>query len=91
MGWREPEPQDIGKVVFNRGFCCSERNLIRAKKVLRDADLSRHEGEAFNYAMANIYFDQTMKTRPEDAQQALRKEILRGDGKKIWHGSTSRT
>jgi hypothetical protein len=36
--------------------------------------------------MANIYFDQAMKTRPEDAQQALLKEVLKGDSKKIWHG-----
>ena len=36
--------------------------------------------------MANIYFDQAMKTRPDDAWQALLKEVLKGDSKKIWHG-----
>ena len=35
MGWRETEPQDISKVVFNRNFRRSEANLIRARKVLR--------------------------------------------------------
>ena len=86
MGWREPEPQDIGKAVFNRGFRRSEANLIRAKKVLRDSYISRHEGEALNNEIANIYFDQAMKTRPEEAQQALLKEVLKCDSKKIWHG-----
>ena len=27
-----------------------------------------------------------MKTRPKEAQEALWKEILKGDSKKIWHG-----
>ena len=36
--------------------------------------------------MANIYFDQAMKTRPDDAWQALLKEVLKGDSKKNWHG-----
>ena len=31
MGWREPEPQDIGKVVFNRSHRRTEANLIRAE------------------------------------------------------------
>ena len=28
-----------------------------------------------------------MKTRPEDAWQALLKEVLKGDSKRIWHGT----
>ena len=45
MGWREPEPQDIGKVVFNRSHRRTEANLIRARATLREAYLSRHAGE----------------------------------------------
>ena len=46
MGWREPEPQDIGKVVFNRNHKRTDANLIRARAILREAYLSRHAGEA---------------------------------------------
>ena len=45
MGWREPEAQDVGKVVFNRAFRRTEVNLIRARETLKQAFLSRHEGE----------------------------------------------
>ena len=34
MGWREPEPQDIGKAVFNRNHKRTEANLIRARQIL---------------------------------------------------------
>lgn len=84
MGWREPEPQDIGKVVFNRNFKRSETNLIRAREILKNAYLSRHGGDYLE--PANIYFDQAMKTRPEEAWEALWKEILKGNSKRIWHG-----
>ena len=78
MGWREPEPQDIGRVVFDRKFKRTDSNLIRARKILREAYLTRH-GHGNNEAeAANIYFDQAMKTRPEDAWKALLKEILKG-------------
>ena len=76
MGWRELEPQDIGKEVFHRTFRRSEANLIRARKILRDSYLSRH----------NIYFDQAMKTHPDAGWEALLKEVLKGDSKSIWHG-----
>ena len=36
--------------------------------------------------LANINFDQPMKTRPDEAWEALLKEILKGDSKRIWHG-----
>ena len=48
--------------------------------------LSRHAGEAGGAEQANIYFDQAMKTSPKEALEALWKEILKGDSKKIWHG-----
>ena len=93
MGWREPEAQDVGKVVFNRAFRRTEANLIRARETLKQAFLSRHEGgaerEAANIVYeeaANIYFDEAMKTRPNEAWDALLKEILKGDSKRIWHG-----
>ena len=44
MGWREPEPQDIGKVVFNRNHRRTEANLIRARQILRESYLERHGG-----------------------------------------------
>ena len=47
--------------------------------------LSRHGGEVGEVEQANVYFDQAMKTRPEAAWDALLKEILQGDSKKIWH------
>ena len=34
MGWREPEPKDVGKVVFNRNFKRTQANLIRAREIL---------------------------------------------------------
>ena len=84
MGWREPEHQDVGRVVFNRNFRRTDANLIRAREILKKAYLSRH-GKEYNEP-ANIYFDQAMKTRPEAAWEALLKEILKGDSKRIWHG-----
>ena len=81
MGWREPEPQDIGKVVCNRSHKRTDANVIRARAVLREAYLSRHAGEAGGAEQANIYFDQAMKTRPKEAQEASLKEILKGDSK----------
>ena len=86
MGWREPEPQDIGKVVFNRNFRRCEANLIRARKVLRDSHLSRHNGNDGEEELANIYFDQAMTIRSYEAWEALLKEVLKGDSKSIWHG-----
>ena len=86
MGWREPEPQVIGKVVFNRSHKRTDANLIRARATLREAYLSRHAREAGGAEQANTYIDQAMKTRPKEAQEALWKEILKGDSKKIWHG-----
>ena len=86
MGWREPEPQDVGRVVFSRGFKRTDANLIRAREILRNSYLSRQGGEVGGAEQANVYFVQAMKTRPEAAWDALLKEILKGDSKKIWHG-----
>ena len=64
MGCREPEPQDIGRVIFYRGFRRTEGNLIKAKETLRNSYLSRHEA---NVEPANIYFDEAMKDKPDAA------------------------
>ena len=72
MGWREPEPQDIGRVVFDRGFRKTEGNLIKAKETLRNSYLSRREA---NVEPANIYFDEAMKDKPDAAWEALLKEV----------------
>ena len=79
MGWREPEPQDIGKVVFNRGLGGSTLTLF-ARELLytRGLYLPRHAGEVGGAEQTNMYFDQAMKTRPKEAQDALWKEILKG-------------
>ena len=86
MGWREPEAQDVGKVVFDRSHRGTEANLIRARKILKKAFLSRHEEGAEREEAANIYFDEAMKNRPQKAWDALLKGILKGDSKRIWHG-----
>ena len=86
MGWREPEAQDLGKVVFNRNFRRTERNLAQAKETLRKSYLSRHGDEIVQEESANIYFDQALKTKPKEAWDALLKEVLKGDSKRIWHG-----
>ena len=57
MGWREPEPQDVGRVVFNRSF---KRTNV---EILRNSYLSRHGGEVGGAEQANVYFDQAMKTQ----------------------------
>ena len=54
--------------------------------MLRDSYLSRHVGDDGEVELANIYFDQAMKTRPDEAWEALLKEVLKGDSKRIWHG-----
>ena len=48
--------------------------------------LSRHAAEHVGGEMANVYFDEAMKDKPEAAWEALLKEVLKGDSKKIWHG-----
>ena len=78
MGWREPEPQDVGRVVFNRSFKKTDANLIIAREILRNSYLSRLGDEAGGVEQANVYFDQAIKTRPEAAWEI--------DSKKIWHG-----
>ena len=85
MGWREPEPQDVVKVVFNRSFKRTDANLIIAREILGNSYLSRQANVASGVEQANVYFDQAMKTRPKAAWDALLKEILKGGSKKIWH------
>ena len=36
--------------------------------------------------LANNYFDLAMNTGPDEACEALLKEVFTGDGKRIWHG-----
>ena len=42
MGWREPEPQDIGRVVFNRGFRRTEGRAISSRQERRYETLTFH-------------------------------------------------
>ena len=55
MGWREPEPQDVGRVVvFNRSFKRTDANLIIAREILRTSYLSRLGDEAGGIEQANM-------------------------------------
>ena len=51
--------------------------------------MERHGRDLIPQEPANIYFDQAMKTKPEVAWEALLKEILKGDSKRLWHGKKS--
>ena len=57
MGWREPEPQDIGRVVFNHNHKRTEANIIQARQILHESYLERHVGCGNMEELANIYFD----------------------------------
>ena len=70
----------------NRNHKRTEANLIRARQILRESYLERHGGAVAGEDLANIYFDQAMKTRPDEAWEALLKEVLKRDSKRIWHG-----
>ena len=66
MVWREPEVQDVGKVVFNKAHRRTEGIVIQETLIYPDME----EQEA-----ANIYFDQAMKTKPTEAWDALLESI----------------
>ena len=48
MGWRETEPQDMGRV-----FCRTEGNLIKAREILRNSYYLSRRGA--NVEAVNIY------------------------------------
>ena len=56
---------------------------MRKRRSVRNSYLSRHEDSV---EPANIYFDEAMKDKPDAVWEALLKEALKGDSKKIWHG-----
>ena len=58
------------------------RHFYRATR--KEPSERRPTSPSFEEA-ANIYFDEAMKTRPQDAWDASLKEILKGDSKRIWH------
>ena len=79
--------------MFDRSHRRTKANLIRAREILKKAFISRREEGAereaaniFFEEAVNIYFDDAMKTRSQEAWDALLKEILKGDSKRIWHG-----
>ena len=93
-GRQEPEPGDVGRVVFNRSHRRTEANVIRAQEVLRRAYLERYggatlpeddTGELLEHEQSNILYQQAMKERPEAAEAALLKEVQKAEEKKIWH------
>ena len=59
---------------------------MKARKILRNSYLSRHAAEHVGGEKANVYFDEAMIDKPEAAWEALLKEVLKGDSKKVWHG-----
>ena len=89
-GYLEPELGDVGKVVFDRKNRRTEANEIRAQEVLRKAYLERYGGgdpteEAIPRELSGILYQQALKTRPEEAEEALLKEVKKACEKKIWH------
>jgi hypothetical protein len=89
MGWQEPEPEDRGTVVFGRTHRRTEANLIRAREVLKKAYTGRRLREEVGglaTELVNLYYTQALKTRREDAEAALLKEVSKACEKKIWHG-----
>ena len=68
---RAGEPQDIGKVIFNRSHKRTDANIVRAGAVIREAYLSKYAGGSEGAEQTSIHFDQAMKTRPKEAQEAL--------------------
>jgi diphthamide synthase (EF-2-diphthine--ammonia ligase) len=89
MGWKEPEPDDRGRVTFNKSHRRTEPNVIRAKEILRKSYIDRHSGVNIGELateLVNLYYAQALKTRRADAEGALFKEVLKACEKKIWEG-----
>ena len=64
-------------MVFNGNHKRTEANLIRARQILRESYWERHGGGAAEEELANKYFDQAMKTRPDEAWEVLLKGVLK--------------
>ena len=91
MGWREPEPQDVGRVVFNRSFKrIDDANLIRAREILRNSYLSRHGDGVGGAEPANVYFDQAMKSDLKQHGTNYSRRSSRGTARRFGTESTSR-
>jgi len=93
MGWRTPEAGDEQVAVFNRSHQRSEVNLMRARETLKKAYMDRYGGTPENLEAVeqlseevNILYHQAMQVRPEAAEAALKKEVLKCCEKNIWHG-----
>ena len=89
MGWREPELDDVGRVTFGAGNRRTDLNLARARGVLKKAYLERVATDVMGETQVeevHIYYEQAKKTRPDEAEAALRKEVSTAIHKKIWHG-----
>ena len=63
MGWRELEPQDIGKVIFNRSHKRTDANLVRAGAVIREA-LSAQELSYVKPICPNMLVELEGRNRP---------------------------
>ena len=95
-GRQEPEPEDVGKVVFDRKNRRTEAKVIQAQEVLRQAYLQRYgadvnqrveddRSQELNTEFSGILYQQALKSRPEAAEAALEKEVEKAEKKKIWH------
>lgn len=93
MGLQKPEPEDDGRVVFDRKHRRSEANVIKAQEVIKRAYLERYQDREPSMTAVEttvescgILYQQALKTRPEAATEALRKEVMKTCDKEIWHG-----
>ena len=94
-GRQDPEPEDIGRVVFNRRHRRTEANVVRAQEVFRRAYLERY-GPRDSVAVTGtdrdlevkqigILYHLALRSRPEAAVAALEKVVQKACDKQIWH------
>ena len=102
MGWRPPDPEDEGAVKFGKTHRRTEGNLARARETLKRAYLERYGDTVRNrngvdaadqeiadmtsFVEVNLLYQEAMKARPEAAEAALLKEVLKCCEKNIWAG-----
>ena len=102
MGWRPPDPEDEGTVRFGNQHRRNEGNLARARETLRRAYLERYGDTMdnrhgvdtaveeiaglTNFEEVNVLYHEAIRVRPEAAEAALLKEVLKCCEKDIWAG-----
>jgi hypothetical protein len=91
-GYQRAEPEDTGRVVFDKDFKRTERNEMRAREILRSAYMERYAEEApavpdvEPVVLVNMYFQKALKQRPTEAKAALFKEVSSCLDKDLFEG-----